>query len=187
MTATLQVLRRDGYDKLTTTRVAERAGVSVGTLYQYFPDKRSLGVALQVRYFGLLIDAVGGALASGGSDSLHDLLRRALGALLRVKRDNLDLTLALRTPMADRDGGDFVRESFQSFVAMMSPVVRRWLPGLADVERRVTLAVAAIEGAISYAVFETPEWLTEDWFLDDLVTLATQFLDATARERRVRE
>ena len=49
MTATLQVLRKDGYSKLTTTRVAERAGVSVGTLYQYFPDKRSLVVALHGR------------------------------------------------------------------------------------------------------------------------------------------
>ena len=44
--ATLQVLVRDGYGRLTTTRVADRAGVSVGTLYQYFPDKRSLVMAL---------------------------------------------------------------------------------------------------------------------------------------------
>ena len=33
--ATIQVLLADGLQRLTTTRVAERAGVSVGTLYQY--------------------------------------------------------------------------------------------------------------------------------------------------------
>jgi AcrR family transcriptional regulator len=40
--ATIQVLLEVGADLLTTTRVAERAGVSVGTLYQYFPNKDSL-------------------------------------------------------------------------------------------------------------------------------------------------
>jgi len=40
--ATIQVLLSDGVERLTTTRVAERAGVSVGTLYQYYPNKQSL-------------------------------------------------------------------------------------------------------------------------------------------------
>jgi AcrR family transcriptional regulator len=48
--AALQVLRDVGYDRLTTTRVAERAGVSVGTLYQYYTDKDALTRALVVGY-----------------------------------------------------------------------------------------------------------------------------------------
>src|SRR5277367_171286 len=40
--ATIQVLLSHGAERLTTTRVAERAGVSVGTLYQYYPNKQSL-------------------------------------------------------------------------------------------------------------------------------------------------
>ena len=56
--ATLQVLKKDGYLALTTTQVAKRAGVSVGTLYQYFPDKASLVVALKVSYFEQMVTAV---------------------------------------------------------------------------------------------------------------------------------
>lgn len=44
--ATIQFLVADGVHRLTTTRVAERAGVSVGTMYQYFPHKESLVYAL---------------------------------------------------------------------------------------------------------------------------------------------
>lgn len=40
--ATVQVLLEVGKERLTTTRVAHRAGVSVGTLYQYFPNKSAL-------------------------------------------------------------------------------------------------------------------------------------------------
>ena len=48
--ATLQVLIAEGPQRLTTTRVAQRAGVSVGTMYQYFPQKQALIYALNERY-----------------------------------------------------------------------------------------------------------------------------------------
>lgn len=48
--ATVQVLLSEGKERLTTTRVAGRAGVSVGTLYQYFPNKRSLLQAVLRRH-----------------------------------------------------------------------------------------------------------------------------------------
>lgn len=48
--ATARLLEEQGYDALTTRRVAERAGVSVGSLYQYFPDKQSLVHALLVEH-----------------------------------------------------------------------------------------------------------------------------------------
>ncbi|MVA22052.1 TetR family transcriptional regulator [Agrobacterium vitis] len=45
-TATIQVLIAEGGGRLTTARVAERAGVSIGTMYQYYPHKQALLVAL---------------------------------------------------------------------------------------------------------------------------------------------
>jgi AcrR family transcriptional regulator len=48
--AAAAVLRKDGYDETTTNRVAEVAGVSVGSLYQYFPNKQALVTALIERH-----------------------------------------------------------------------------------------------------------------------------------------
>src|SRR5580698_2073193 len=56
--ATVQVLLQVGKERLTTTRVAARAGVSVGTLYQYFPNKSALLQAVLRRHFDAVLDAV---------------------------------------------------------------------------------------------------------------------------------
>src|ERR1043165_2407897 len=41
-----RVIRREGVDAVTTNRIAEAAGVSIGSLYQYFPDKKAIFTAL---------------------------------------------------------------------------------------------------------------------------------------------
>lgn len=173
--ATLQVLVRHGYPALTTTKVAERAGVSVGTLYQYFPDKRSLVTALKVRYFGLMVDSVLEAVKQVEHAPFDISVRRMLAALLAVKRENLELSLALRGPMAEFDGAGFMREISQAFVGAVVRLLERSMPSLLDKERRAALMVAALNGAISTAVFEAPDWLSQPWFLDDLVALAVGF------------
>src|SRR3984885_9989466 len=44
--ATARILVREGFDKASTNRIAEVAGVSVGSLYQYFPSKEAIVAAL---------------------------------------------------------------------------------------------------------------------------------------------
>src|ERR1700685_3187857 len=56
--ATVQVLLEVGPDRLPTTRVAERAGVSVGTLYQYFPNKHSLLFSVVEKHLNRVADVV---------------------------------------------------------------------------------------------------------------------------------
>src|SRR5882724_983225 len=56
--ATIQVLLKLGKERLTTTRVALRAGVSVGTLYQYFPNKSALLQATLKRHLDEVTKAV---------------------------------------------------------------------------------------------------------------------------------
>lgn len=51
LSAAEQILRDDGFTKLSTNRVAERAGVSIGSLYQYFPGKESLVAAVILKRY----------------------------------------------------------------------------------------------------------------------------------------
>src|SRR5882757_2789536 len=61
--ATARILVREGFDKASTNRVAEQAGVSVGSLYQYFPGKEALVAAVIDRHNQELMQVVRGALA----------------------------------------------------------------------------------------------------------------------------
>lgn len=61
--ATIQLLLAGGVGRLTTTRVAERTGVSVGTMYQYYPHKQALLFALVERQFDLIETAMRDAAA----------------------------------------------------------------------------------------------------------------------------
>src|ERR1700741_5684132 len=76
--ATIQVLLSHGAGRLTTTRVADRAGVSVGTLYQYYPNKRSLLFAV----FEDHLDKVTRAVEVACEDACHkhrsEMIRQAV-------------------------------------------------------------------------------------------------------------
>ncbi|GAA3729262.1 TetR/AcrR family transcriptional regulator [Spinactinospora alkalitolerans] len=51
--ACAELLDESGYTQLSTTRIAERAGVAIGSVYQFFPDKRAITQALGLRYLDL--------------------------------------------------------------------------------------------------------------------------------------
>jgi AcrR family transcriptional regulator len=71
--ATLQVLLSVGKERLTTTRVAARAGVSVGTLYQYFPNKSALLQAALKRHLEEVFIAVDVVCNEQRGGTLHEM------------------------------------------------------------------------------------------------------------------
>src|SRR6202030_4853108 len=102
--ATIQVLLSHGVERLTTTRVAERAGVSVGTLYQYYPNKQSLLFAVLADHFDKVAVAVETACAQARDKPLADMLRIVVEAFLDAKMARIDISLALYQSAADVGG-----------------------------------------------------------------------------------
>lgn len=78
VTAAAQVFERRGYHAATTDLVAERAGTSVGTLYQYFPSKDALLVALFERHLGEIDEHFGTVRRELGAQGDLELIARRL-------------------------------------------------------------------------------------------------------------
>ncbi|MDP1753292.1 MAG: TetR/AcrR family transcriptional regulator [Reyranella sp.] len=81
--AAARILETRGLGGFNTNAVAERAGISVGSLYQYFPSKEAVVAALSVRERALLAAEVAAAAQSAASLSLEDALHRLAGAAIR--------------------------------------------------------------------------------------------------------
>lgn len=101
--ATIQVLLADGPRGLTTTRVAERAGVSVGTMYQYFPHKQSLIYALNERYLEVLAGKIEASCRAKTGRPIDEMLEALIKTYWRAKTERADVTRALYRSVADMD------------------------------------------------------------------------------------
>src|SRR5258708_36788264 len=83
--ATIQVLLSVGPDQMTTTRVAERAGVSVGTLYQYFPNKHALLFSVLQRHLNHVADAVERACRQNHGEDILTMVDSVVQAVVDAK------------------------------------------------------------------------------------------------------
>jgi AcrR family transcriptional regulator len=92
--AAVRVLEREGAQRFTTIRVAETAGVSVGSLYQYFPNKQAILFRLQVDEWektGATIHAILGDTSQPPAQRLRTMVR----AFFHSECDEAPLRLAL--------------------------------------------------------------------------------------------
>ncbi|HEY4366616.1 MAG TPA: TetR/AcrR family transcriptional regulator [Steroidobacteraceae bacterium] len=93
--ATARILVKEGFDKASTNRVAEVAGVSVGSLYQYFPSKEALVAAVIERHSQEIRQTVRGELAGIAAQPLEQGVRTLVAVAVKAHRVNPKLHRAL--------------------------------------------------------------------------------------------
>ncbi len=108
--ATIQVLLNIGKERLTTTRVALRAGVSVGTLYQYFPNKSALLQAALKRHMDDVTDAIELVCKEQKGRTLRQMVTALITAFLQAKMRDAKSSVALYSVSSDVDGAKIVQQ-----------------------------------------------------------------------------
>lgn len=141
-----RVLAEEGAEALTTTRVAEAAGVSVGSLYQYLPDKAALVEALANRYlveFTALMDGLVDD-AQRGAPGWDDPVGRIVDAFARRYRERP----GYRSLWFGRDLTDELRAADRAQKEALAAGLRRALVALDFARDDAALAVRARAGVI---------------------------------------
>jgi AcrR family transcriptional regulator len=108
--ATIQVLLSHGADRLTTTRVAERAGVSVGTLYQYYPNKQSLLFAVLENHLERVFLALEQACEQSQGKPLAVMVQAVVERFVDAKMERTDISIALYRIAAELGGATLVKQ-----------------------------------------------------------------------------
>jgi len=122
--ATIQVLLSVGKERLTTTRVALRAGVSVGTLYQYFPNKSALLQAALIRHLNEVTTALERVCREQRGKTLKEMATAVINAFLKAKMRDAKTSVALHAVSSDVDGATIAKQkglrSLKAIAGMLS-------------------------------------------------------------------
>jgi AcrR family transcriptional regulator len=171
--ATADILVRHGYARLTTNRVAERAGVNIASLYQFFPGKEALVAELQRRHVAEQRAAMGSMVAelegAGLEARVRALVSMGIAAHAVAPRLHHVLTEELPARRSDR---------WEPQDAPMVEQLQRFLAttDVPDPELALWMINTIAHAVIHRAAVERPEDLTRGLLADELVTLLTRYL-----------
>jgi len=168
--ATARILVNEGFDKASTNRIAEVAGVSVGSLYQYFPSKEALVAAVMERHQCETVRSVRDELSQVLALPLEPAMRRLVAAAVKAHRvdPRLHRVLAEQIPRV----GEL--EALETFSRENFTLFRTWLERhrdelrVDDLELASFVCVTAIEALTHNAVLHYPETFS-DKAMDALV------------------
>jgi AcrR family transcriptional regulator len=179
--ATIQVLLSAGAGRLTTTRVAARAGVSVGTMYQYFPHKEALLYAVLKQHLDAIAVAVEAACARLRDQTIATIGEGLVLAYLDAKMVRVDVSRALYLVSADLD----TAELMDGLWKRINDAATALLAGAADAEfddlSVVTFTLlAAMSGAIRTVLERGAAPSMSRDLRTQLTTMSRAYLEAVA-------
>lgn len=175
--ATAQILAGEGVDSLNTNRVAEVAGASIGSLYQYFPNKESMMQALIDRYAERFVQHLSGYLADLGQDPAGGAIRTYVKAMLAVPRQDPELHRAF-VLVVFKLGHQSIRELEEQLMfivrAYLETQKHRILPKNLDLA--TFILVTTLESVTNIALLKHPEYIASEEFEIELSNIITRYL-----------
>lgn len=118
--ATIQVLLKEGIVKCNTTRIAERAGVSVGSIYQYYPNRDSLLAAVLQRHLDSVAEKIEELCLKYEKTSIKTLISALVDEIILAKLSNPEESKALYAISGERGGLDLSKRMNDRMLAAVS-------------------------------------------------------------------
>jgi AcrR family transcriptional regulator len=177
-----QILEAGGLAAFTTNAVAERAGVSIGTLYQYFADKNALIRALAERELQATLARVRQALLGEIDPTAEGRVRVMIRAMITAFRGRQRARKAVLQALLSRGGGVELMAPVAAFLAETEARIGQQPQRVfATLDSRQLFVLSrALMGAIRAAVLEEQPLLRSPEFEDELVRLMMAYLRAVS-------
>lgn len=175
--ATARVLSQEGYDGLTTNRVAEVAGVSIGSLYQYFPNKQALLHAIWRRHAEQMLDLLASTLGGNAEAPLREAVRAYVRAMIRAHGADPDLHREM-VPQVVRHGLHQFEELNERALALISGYLERHRSLLLprDLDLAAFMLLTMVEAAVHMALLRRPDDVASGALEREVVAVVLRYL-----------
>jgi AcrR family transcriptional regulator len=179
--ATARILVSEGYDRASTNRIAQVAGVSVGSLYQYFPSKEALLAAVIDRHAAELRRVATSALIRAAALPVCAAVRELVKVAIDAHRINpaLHRVLAEQTPRVGRADAILGLDPAGHALLRAYLEAHREELGVADLDMAALVVATTVESLTHTAVIHRPDILGEgraELFIDDVTRLVLGYL-----------
>jgi AcrR family transcriptional regulator len=180
--AAARVLIERGYAATNTNVVAELAGVSVGSLYQYFPNKDALIAALHERHAREMNQVVERSLADSEGLGFEAALSLLLEGIVEAHRVEAGLHRVLETQLAGLDVLDHHVETEAKISAQIRTLLARYPDEIRVPDQRlaVYLLMHSLHGLVHAVVFERPPGVSIKQATREMVRMTRVYLTAPA-------
>ncbi len=185
LAATKKLVLSRGIDGTSTNRVAALAGVSIGSLYQYFPSKHALLAALLEDHEAEMLGVIAKHLDAIEGQDLAQLTRSMIEAVLDAHRIAPGLHRVLSAELPSKEP----RKVDQAMQLLVQQALQARAEDVAirDAEVGAFLLVCVVEAACHRAVLDRPDLLAHPGFVDELTALVTRYaLGSSPRSARPR-
>ncbi len=173
--AATRVFVKEGYAKATTNRIAKAAGVSVGSLYQYFPSKDAIAVELLRRYRDGLVELVATRLSGATSETFDAVVRDLIGELLRAEGINPALHRVLIEQVLRTSARREMLGFEERLEAVLAEAMRAAKIELADPDLSAFMIVRVVLSVVQSAVVDRPKYKTSA-LADELTELVVGYV-----------
>jgi len=177
--AAARLLEREGFARLTTNHVAEEAGVSIGSLYQYFPNKEAICHALAERHFGEITHRYLDCLVDVIAEPPEVQVRALVKVGLQLTRENPGHASRLYAELAHFGGIDPVQETRRQIIAALTPLFETLPPGKRpdNPEMVAFMVTVANSQLIGEAAVYHPHWLNDNALEEHLCMMVLGYYD----------
>jgi AcrR family transcriptional regulator len=176
--ATTRILVEEGYDKANTNRIAERAGVSIGSLYQYFPNKESLMTALMEQHSQEMAELVATKLNRSIDSPLEIVIPEIISAVVAAHAINPRLHQVLSEEIPRSGRSEQMQQADERIAELLRTYLERWRDAIQpqNIDLTVFLVSQTVESLCHSAVIEYPSFVRDSQFEREVSNLLLSYL-----------